>query len=52
MPLPSDRDSSSRPGVTAKAAALAISVRYSCSSSMTVSDAQAFRVEPGSDTWI
>ena len=50
MPLPSDSDSWRRSSVTVKALALAIRSRYSCSSSITVCDGQAFRVAAGGDT--
>ena len=38
--------------MTVKALALAIRSRYSCSSSITVCDGQAFRVAAGGDTCI
>ena len=52
MPLPSDSDSWRRSPVTVKALALPIRSRYSCSSSITVCDGQAFRVAAGGDTCI
>ena len=42
MPLPSDSDSWRRSSVTAKALALAIRCRYSCSSAIMLCDEQAF----------